>query len=88
MFIRNFASDRAQVCFEGGVDGLPLDVARRCRTVMHVLDSQGLDAVCLSYGASCITASEAFEVRIAHGWRICFVWKDGDALNVEIVDYH
>ena len=24
-----------------------------------------------------------------HGqWRICFVWKDGDALDVEIVDYH
>ncbi len=21
-------------------------------------------------------------------WRICFVWKDGDAHNVEIVDYH
>ena len=21
-------------------------------------------------------------------WRICFVWKDGDAYGVEIVDYH
>lgn len=21
-------------------------------------------------------------------WRICFRWKDGDALDVEIVDYH
>ena len=21
-------------------------------------------------------------------WRICFVWSDGDAHNVEIVDYH
>jgi plasmid maintenance system killer protein len=21
-------------------------------------------------------------------WRICFQWKNGDALNVEIVDYH
>ncbi|MGE3691832.1 MAG: type II toxin-antitoxin system RelE/ParE family toxin [Novosphingobium sp.] len=21
-------------------------------------------------------------------WRICFVWKDGDAHGVEIVDYH
>jgi proteic killer suppression protein len=21
-------------------------------------------------------------------WRICFVWKDGNAHNVEIVDYH
>jgi toxin HigB-1 len=21
-------------------------------------------------------------------WRICFVWKEGDAFEVEIVDYH
>ncbi|MEE9434520.1 MAG: type II toxin-antitoxin system RelE/ParE family toxin [Sphingorhabdus sp.] len=21
-------------------------------------------------------------------WRICFIWKDGDAHDVEIVDYH
>lgn len=21
-------------------------------------------------------------------WRICFVWKDGDAYDVEIADYH
>ncbi len=27
-------------------------------------------------------------IRINQQWRICFEWKDGDALNVEIVDYH
>jgi proteic killer suppression protein len=27
-------------------------------------------------------------IRINDQWRICFVWMDGDALNVEIVDYH
>mgnify|MGYP003497513294 CR=1 FL=1 len=27
-------------------------------------------------------------IRINDQWRICFVWKDGDALEVEIVDYH
>ncbi len=21
-------------------------------------------------------------------WRVCFVWKDGDAHEVEVVDYH
>ena len=26
--------------------------------------------------------------RINDQWRICFEWKDGDAHNVEIVDYH
>ena len=27
-------------------------------------------------------------IRINDQWRVCFVWKNGDAYNVEIVDYH
>ncbi len=27
-------------------------------------------------------------IRINDQWRICFVWKGGDAYHVEIVDYH
>ena len=27
-------------------------------------------------------------VRINDQWRICFVWKGGNAEQVEIVDYH
>ena len=29
-----------------------------------------------------------YSVRINKQWRICFVWKDSDAYDVEIVDYH
>jgi len=29
-----------------------------------------------------------YSIRINDQWRICFDWKDGDAHNVEIVDYH
>ena len=27
-------------------------------------------------------------IRINVRWRICFVWTEGDAFDVEIVDYH
>ena len=27
-------------------------------------------------------------IRINDQWRVCFRWKDGDAFDVEIVDYH
>ena len=27
-------------------------------------------------------------VRINDQWRICFTWEDGEAHDVEIVDYH
>ena len=29
-----------------------------------------------------------YSIRINEQWRICFVWHRGDALDVEIVDYH
>ena len=27
-------------------------------------------------------------IRVNRQWRICFIWRSGDALEVEIVDYH
>lgn len=29
-----------------------------------------------------------FSIRINEQWRICFNWHEGEASNVEIVDYH
>jgi toxin HigB-1 len=29
-----------------------------------------------------------YSIRINDQWRVCFDWKDGDAENVEITDYH
>lgn len=29
-----------------------------------------------------------YSIRINDQWRICFYWVDGDAMDVEIVDYH
>lgn len=29
-----------------------------------------------------------YSIRVNDQWRICFVWKNGNAFNVEIVDYH
>ena len=29
-----------------------------------------------------------YSIRINDQWRICFRWKDGDAHDVEICDYH
>lgn len=32
--------------------------------------------------------SGQYSIRINDQWRICFRWEDGDAHDVEIVDYH
>jgi proteic killer suppression protein len=32
--------------------------------------------------------SGQYSIRINDQWRICFTWRDSDAHEVEIVDYH
>ena len=32
--------------------------------------------------------SEQFSNRVNDQWRICFRWDDGDAYDVEVIDYH
>jgi proteic killer suppression protein len=29
-----------------------------------------------------------YSIRINDQWRLCFEWRDGDAYEVEIADYH
>lgn len=29
-----------------------------------------------------------YSIRVNDQWRVCFHWKDGNAYDVEIVDYH
>lgn len=29
-----------------------------------------------------------YSIRVNDQWRICFSWRDGNAYDVEIVDYH
>ena len=29
-----------------------------------------------------------YSIRVNDQWRVCFSWSDGDAYDVEIVDYH
>jgi len=32
--------------------------------------------------------SEFYSIRINDQWRIIFIWEEGNASNVEIIDYH
>ncbi|MDE2927559.1 MAG: type II toxin-antitoxin system RelE/ParE family toxin [Acidobacteriota bacterium] len=29
-----------------------------------------------------------FSIRVSRGWRICFVWKDGDAYEVQLTHHY
>ena len=31
---------------------------------------------------------DQYSIRVSRGWRICFVWKDGDAFEVELSNHY
>ena len=35
-----------------------------------------------------VNRSGQYSIRINDQWRVCFVWENGQAWQVEIVDYH
>jgi proteic killer suppression protein len=69
------------------------DIYSRARAKLHALDiTDNLDDLRLppSNHLERLTGDRngQYSIRINQQWRICFEWHDGDAENVEIVDYH
>jgi len=64
--------------------------ARKRLMVLHAAPS--IEALMLNPGNRFHSLSGnrkgQYAVSINKQWRICFEWKDGDAHNVEIKDYH
>lgn len=92
--IRSFASAETERLFTSGKSRrLPPDILRRAAmrlTQLHAataLDdlrqpqSNRLEAL----GGD---RSGQWSIRINDQWRLCFRFEDGDALDVEIIDYH
>jgi toxin HigB-1 len=92
--IRDFADPRAADLFEGRpVRGLPPDIRRRAqRKLVMLASAERLDDLRMPPGnrleALRGDRAGAHSIRINDQWRICFVWRDGHAHAVEIVDYH
>ena len=92
--IKSFADKRAAAVFAGhAVRGLPMKIQRRARARLLAIEAAGrLDDLRVPPGnrleALRGDRRGQYSVRVNARWRICFVWRDGDAWEVEIVDYH
>jgi proteic killer suppression protein len=92
--IRSFADKRTAAVFAGfAVRGLPLQIQRRARTKLLILDAaKMIDELRVPPGnrleALRGNRQGQHSIRINDQWRICFAWRDGEAWDVEIVDYH
>lgn len=72
---------------------LPPEIHRRAKRKLLLIDSaSSLDDLKIPPGNRLeqLTGdmSGLWSIRINQQWRICFEWYQGDAWNVEIIDYH
>ena len=92
--IRSFADKRSAAVFVGhAVRRLPVQIQLRARSKLLAIDAAILLDDLRAPPGNRLEALRGnrrgqHAVRINGQWRICFVWRDGDAWNVEIVDYH
>jgi proteic killer suppression protein len=92
--IRSFRDhDTEQVYRRRPVRRLPADLQRVAQRKLAILDAAGrLDDLAVPPGNRLEKLhgdrEGQFSIRINEQWRICFGWHEGDAYDVEIVDYH
>ena len=92
--IRTFADKRTKAVFEDvPVKGLAASRRRGGRKKLLMLDqSTSLADLRVPPGnrLEALRGDRAGQhsIRINDQWRICFVWRDGDAYEVEMTDYH
>ncbi|MBV8501940.1 MAG: type II toxin-antitoxin system RelE/ParE family toxin [Paucibacter sp.] len=92
--IESFADKRTAAIFDGfEVRGLPREIQGTARRKLKIIDAA------LTVESLRVPPGNRLEplkgdrkgqwsIRINDQWRICFKWKDGNASDVEIADYH
>ncbi len=92
--IRSFKGKRARAVFTRQVvRGLSPEIQRAAYAKLAILDAAGtVSDLRIPPGNRLekLSGDRAgqYSIRINDQWRICFTWNQGDAFNVEIVDYH
>ena len=92
--IRTFADAATRRVFERKpAKMIPPTIYRRARRKLLILDAAAaLDDLRSPPGNRLEALSgdraDQHSIRINQQWRICFVWRDDHAHQVEIVDYH
>ena len=92
--IRNFADKEAEKIWDGTPSRrLPADlqsIARRKLRMLHNAENLNDLRVPPANRLEALKGDRRgqYSIRINDQWRICFRWADGDAHDVQIVDYH
>lgn len=92
--IQSFRCKETEKIFNGRFSSrLPQNIQRLAARKLGMVDSAGeLDDLKSPPGNHLEALSGKrtgqHSIRINDQWRVCFIWRDGNAFDVEIVDYH
>jgi proteic killer suppression protein len=92
--IKSFRDRRTAAAFRGlRLKGFPPDLLRRAQKRLRQLHAARTLRDLRLPPSNRLEALERerqgqHSIRINDQWRICFVWRDGDAYDVEVTDYH
>lgn len=92
--IKSFRNTAAEAAWRRRyVKGVPNDIMKTAhRKLTQIQNARSLDDLRAPPGnrLEALTGDRQGQhsVRINDQWRVCFAWRDGDAYDVEIVDYH
>ena len=92
--IRSFKDKEAEKLFRGRFSRkLPQDIQRIAARKLEQLNAATiLDTLRVPPGNRLEALSHnrqgQHSIRVNDQWRVCFVWRDDNAFDVEIVDYH
>ncbi|HMJ09338.1 MAG TPA: type II toxin-antitoxin system RelE/ParE family toxin [Pyrinomonadaceae bacterium] len=92
--IRSFADKEAEKLFDRKISRkLPQDIQAIARRKLEILHAAGNIQDLRNPPANRLEKLKGerkvqHSIRINEQWRICFRWHEGDAFEVEIVDYH
>lgn len=92
--IKTFADKRTVALFQGvAAKGVPADVRKRARQkLLAVHSAEAIDDLRAppSNRLEALKGDRAGQhsIRVNDQWRLCFVWQDGNAYEVEFCDYH
>lgn len=92
--IRSFADKRTAAIFAGHVvRDVPMQIQSRVRAKLVAIEAAERLGDLRAPPGNRLEALRGnrrgqYSIRVNDQWRVCFVWNEGEARRVEIVDYH
>lgn len=92
--IRSFRDKRTETIYRGRrTRDLAVDIQQRARRKLRMIDAATVVDDLRIPPSNRLEKLKGdrrgqYSIRINDQWRICFVWNDDSASEVEIVDYH